>query len=82
MFPDLFGADKARSHLAAGVARQRGQRFAGVLFRFDWMVDTELLPDPVVQCVFKPEKAYVSGNFASCCRIECSDRVNPGRNAQ
>ncbi|MGX1501231.1 hypothetical protein [Roseibium aggregatum] len=71
MFPDLFGADKARSHLAAGV-----------LFRFDWMVETVLLPDPVVQCVFKPEKAYVSGNAASCCRIECSDRVNPGRNAQ
>ena len=82
MFPDVFAADTARSHLAAGVARQRGQCFAGVLFRFDWMVDNVLLPESVVQCVFKPEKAHVSGNAASCCRIERSDRVNPGRNAQ
>lgn len=82
MFPDVFAADTARSPLAAGVARQRGHCFAGVLFRFDRRGDTVLLPESVVQCVFKPEKAHVSGNAASCCRIERSDRVNPGRNAQ
>ena len=58
MFPNVFGADTARSHPATGVAIRRGHCFAGVLFRFDRSDDSVLLPETVVLNVFSRWKIH------------------------